>query len=481
MSDDDDDALLFAVGGSDDDAESSGHSFRAASSTPSDVADAVVGNAPPHDDEDDDDSDGAERALNGASTTGLLALRQRSRQLTAIMRDTGGAAPLVPMEAHSSANGAALSSARSPAKATSGSDLPVELELIADAIKGDDEAPPALTALLRGTFGLEAFRDGQVDAILSILRRQAAFVSLPTGYGKSLTYVFTAYLVKRLGRVWSALVPRPVPPATPTISGPAPVASRGPTLGWFALVVSPLIALVQDQIEAIHSRYGTSGLRAVSITANTGVDQQNAIFAHLEALAGCASSTSASAASTNGDGGGAGHEVAAAPFDILFVSPERIVANTTFQRTLQRALPALSFVCFDEAHCICDWAHDFRPAYMYCGPIIRRLAAEAGLPAPTVLALTATATPTVTDAVCTSLGITTRVVRSEPRENLIWAVRRVPSLATLSESAAIRQLETLVIDAARSLPRPLLVYTATQAETEAFAAVLRSVVQARHH
>jgi superfamily II DNA helicase RecQ len=399
---------------------------------------------------DDSDSDGDDHKAFAAPS--LMALGQRSKMWLP---------PLQLLEAPAQSSAAAHNTDDTGELAIQGDELSVAQEVLLDALATDDAT--AILPLLRAAFKLDAFRAAQWEAIRSVMQRRGTYVSLPTGHGKSLCYLMPTLLFKNLGATWhtSHL-------SSPRLAAPAPQRAKG----WYVLVVSPLIALVQDQMDAIHRRLASSGLRAVSITANTNTGQQNAIFAHLEFLGGAHETTTrtSTAARDRGDGP---VNAAAAPFDLLFVSPERVVANAAFQRAFQASLSALAFTCFDEAHCISEWSHDFRPAYMYAHVAMKRLAAAVAKPCPPFLALTATAPQDVEDEICRSLDVTFRVVRHVDRPNLNWQVLAIPSVSNMTESAAIRQLEMLIKDATAKLARPLLVYTTTQAETEAFASALR--------
>ncbi|MCG6956402.1 MAG: ATP-dependent DNA helicase [Gemmatimonadetes bacterium] len=160
-------------------------------------------------------------------------------------------------------------------------------------------------------------------------------------------------------------------------------------LGGLTLVVSPLISLMEDQV----ARAGRAGLRA----------------AHLSA--GLASSVKRSRLAAAGSG----------RLDMLFVAPERLEMSS-FLAALRPA--DVRLLAVDEAHCISEWGHDFRPSYRKIGRLRGRLRCP-------VMALTATATPRVREDVSTSLGLRNPhvEVRSFDRPNLSWWVRQGGSLA----------------------------------------------------
>ena len=153
-------------------------------------------------------------------------------------------------------------------------------------------------------------------------------------------------------------------------------------LGGLTLVVTPLVSLMEDQVV----RARAAGLRAAWLSANQSPDERRA--------------TLAAAKESN--------------LDMLFVAPERLELDAFRGEVFALDVRLLAI---DEAHCISEWGHDFRPSYRRIGALRR------GLRCPT-LALTATATPAVRDDVMQSLALASPlvVVRSFDRPNLSWAV-----------------------------------------------------------
>ncbi len=205
--------------------------------------------------------------------------------------------------------------------------------------------------VLHQRFGYPAFRMGQFRAVRAALAGRSALVVLPTGGGKSLCFQVPALVLDGL-----------------------------------TVVVSPLISLMQDQVQAACAR----GIRAAFLTSSQGVAERQQVLRDLE--------------------GGA--------VRMLYVAPERL-AHGGLIGILRRL--RLGLLAVDEAHCVSEWGHDFRPAYRRIG-LVRQV-----LGRPPTLALTATATPAVRDDIVDSLrlGAVERIVGSFDRPNLTFAVRRV--------------------------------------------------------
>jgi ATP-dependent DNA helicase RecQ len=154
------------------------------------------------------------------------------------------------------------------------------------------------------------------------------------------------------------------------------------------LVITPLVSLMEDQVD----RARALGLRAFCLSGTQTAASRKAVEARLSADL----------------------------IDILFVSPERLMLPR-FMALIRRL--DIRLLAVDEAHCISEWGHDFRPSYRRIGTL------AASLDAPT-LALTASATPEVRADIISNLGLTRplEIVRSFDRPNLWWAVRRGGSL-----------------------------------------------------
>jgi ATP-dependent DNA helicase RecQ len=202
---------------------------------------------------------------------------------------------------------------------------------------------------LRRHFGLSTFREGQSEAAAAVLEGRDLIAVMPTGSGKSLCFQLPALLL------------------------------AGPTV-----VVSPLIALMKNQVDALRAR----GIAAAAIHSGLTSSERAAAEAELA-------------------GGG---------LKLIYVAPERL-ASTAFRTALGRARPVRLVV--DEAHCISQWGHDFRPDYRR----LARLRAELGVPA---AAFTATATPEVRADIAVQLGLESplELITGFERPNLTLAVER---------------------------------------------------------
>lgn len=248
-----------------------------------------------------------------------------------------------------------------------------------------------LRAPLRELFGFDDFRPGQEPVVRAAVEGRDTLALMPTGAGKSLTYQLAAML-------------RPEP----------------------TLVLSPLIALMKDQVDKLPPRIG-----ATATFVNSSLD---------------AAEASARVAG-----------VAEGRTRLLYAAPERL-RQRGFVETL-RAI-GVGLVVIDEVHCVSMWGHDFRPDYLF----IRRALEEIGRPA--VLGLTATATPATAAEVATALGRQLEVVRtSVVRPNLRYDV--VPA-----ENAEER-LRVLVARLRRLRDGSAIVYARSRRSTEEIARTLR--------
>lgn len=259
--------------------------------------------------------------------------------------------------------------------------------------------------VLREVFGFPAFREGQEEGVKAAVAGRDTVVLLPTGRGKSLCYQVPALTYRRAG--------------------------RGPTL-----VISPLIALIDDQVAALRGR----GVAAAALHSNLDAAAQRET---IEAFVG-------------------------GTLDLLFVSPER-AGQARFRKQLASA--NVSLLAIDEAHCVSQWGHDFRPNYLRLNEL------RAVVDAPMV-ALTATATVRVLDEIEQHLDLKDPVlVRGDfERVNLAFAVAQPGAQAARIE--ALRgELERAGFAPGRAKPAVgrTIVYVSTRKNAQTICAELRSL------
>ncbi len=226
--------------------------------------------------------------------------------------------------------------------------------------------------LLKRFFGYDRFRPLQEEIISNVLVGSDSLVIMPTGGGKSLCYQLPAL-----------------------------------RLDGITLVVSPLIALMKDQVDGLKA----NGIKAEFI--NSTLQYEEMVRIRGEALRG--------------------------EIKILYVSPERLALEGF--RSLLNSLN-VSLVAVDEAHCISEWGHDFRPDYRGLGALRR------SMPDVPFIALTATATHRVRDDIVTQLGLKDpkRFVASFNRANLNYEVRpKRDSFGQLAELLESRKNQSAII------------------------------------
>ncbi len=222
--------------------------------------------------------------------------------------------------------------------------------------------------MLAATFGFDAFRPGQERVVDALLAGRSALAVFPTGAGKSLCYQLPALL-----------------------------------LDGMTIVVSPLIALMKDQIDFLQR----SGIAAARLDSSLDASEQREIFERLRA----------------------------GSLKLLYVAPERF-NNERFLAQLARA--RISLFAVDEAHCISEWGHNFRPDYLKLAERARELAAER------VLALTATATPPVVADIRAGFGI-------EEADAVVTGFYR-PNLTLLTTPIAADERDDRLVERLRERP-----------------------------
>ena len=209
--------------------------------------------------------------------------------------------------------------------------------------------PDSAQQILREVFGYQRFRGHQAAIIEAVLAGRDALVLMPTGGGKSLCYQVPALIREGAG-----------------------------------LVVSPLIALMQDQVRALDAL----GIEAAFLNSSLGREEQADVIRRLKA----------------------------GEIQLLYVAPERLVQPQT--QALLAGIP-LALIAIDEAHCVSQWGHDFRPDYLALDTLAERFP---GVPR---LALTATATPLVRDEIVERLALNDPAIFVSPfdRPNIRYLVQ----------------------------------------------------------
>ena len=254
-----------------------------------------------------------------------------------------------------------------------------------------------LTAILQDRFGFKGFRQGQLEAICALMEQDRLLCIQPTGHGKSLLYQLPSVL-----------------------------------LGGVTLVISPLLALMRDQIMQLDKRFN---IKAASINSDQ-TDEEN-IAARLQAEKGL--------------------------LKILFVAPEQL--DNLIQFGFLLALP-VSLIVIDEAHCISTWGHDFRPSYRQIIQLVRAI--EKKNPRVKVLGLTATANNKTEEDIKLQLSSENKKIQvhreSLDRPNIQLTIFKVDSYA--------QKLYILGI-LIKQLEGEGLIYCATRENTELVAEYLQ--------
>ncbi|MFV0981354.1 DNA helicase RecQ [Latilactobacillus sakei] len=202
-------------------------------------------------------------------------------------------------------------------------------------------------AVLKEKFGYDHFREGQADVIESLLAGTNVLAIMPTGGGKSLCYQIPALMLPGL-----------------------------------TLVVSPLISLMKDQVDALNE----NGIPATFINSTLTQGEVQERF----------------------------NQAARGEVKLLYVSPERLDSDYFLADLAELTI---DLIAVDEAHCISQWGHDFRPSYLRLTDTIKSMRQQ-----PTIVALTATATSQVADDIMLRLGIQHEVKTGFSRENLAFQV-----------------------------------------------------------
>ena len=250
-------------------------------------------------------------------------------------------------------------------------------------------AERALQHLLHERFHLEAFRPGQAEVITAVLERGAALAVFPTGGGKSLCYQLPALRIEGI-----------------------------------TLVVSPLIALMKNQIDHLRQL----GINAGRLDSSLEIAEVRELHKQLRS----------------------------GELKLLYVAPERF-NNERFLEELRRL--RIGLFAIDEAHCISEWGHNFRPDYLKLAQTAHELGGER------ILALTATATPAVVDDICEAFRI--------PNDCAIVTGFHRPNLNLCTTPVSATEREALLLERLHARPPgPTIIYVTLQRTAEHLAALL---------
>jgi ATP-dependent DNA helicase RecQ len=255
---------------------------------------------------------------------------------------------------------------------------------------------PELREQLQNLFGLDDFRPRQREVIEEVLRGRDVMCVMPTGAGKSLCYQLPAAMLDGL-----------------------------------TVVISPLISLMEDQVQQLTE----SGIPAVLLNSSLSAPEQRNVIAQLH----------------QGFKG------------LLYLAPERCFA-ANFQSTLDQLKPKL--LAIDEAHCISQWGHDFRPEYSRLDEVRQRLGE------PPTITLTATATHDVREDIVQRMGLIdpTIVITGFDRPNLAYESRRISKVAEKSAE---------MISLWKEEPGSGIVYCSTRKSVDEVSTLLRERLKGR--
>lgn len=230
----------------------------------------------------------------------------------------------------------------------------------------------SIQTILKETFGLDSFREGQEEIIQSILSGHDCMVFMPTGGGKSLTYQIP-----------------------------------GIALNGITIVISPLISLMKDQIDKLRER----GISSVCINSTISLQEQRDILEEIR-------------------------YPGEFPIKFIYIAPERL-HNEEFLNVISKV--KIGLIAIDEAHCVSQWGHDFRPSYMKIKDFIKMLRNKTSLSSEDdeegsnitrlipIIALTATATKKVRSDIMERLGLSTikEFIYGFDRKNIVMLVREI--------------------------------------------------------
>ncbi|WP_240035230.1 RecQ family ATP-dependent DNA helicase [Neobacillus notoginsengisoli] len=246
-----------------------------------------------------------------------------------------------------------------------------------------------LDQMLYKYYGYTSFRTGQRETIQSLLDGHNTLAMLPTGTGKSICFELAGYMMEGI-----------------------------------VLIISPLLSLMQDQVEQMMKR---GEKRVVALNSFLSPIEKRRVLANLQS------------------------------YKFIFLSPEMLGFGNVIEKLKNLKL---SLLVIDEAHCISQWGYDFRPDYLKLGTFRERIGS------PLTLALTATATPEVRDDILKKLCVrdATRIEASVNRPNIAFHIEKMEHEHEKKQRA---------IDLAKSLKQPGIIYFSSKKAAEQLAQLLR--------
>lgn len=280
-------------------------------------------------------------------------------------------------------------------------------------------------SILKNLFGFKDFRPGQQEVVSSVLSGEDTLAVMPTGGGKSLCYQIPALVDAR-----DAKDPNGNPEGGPTI------------------VVSPLVSLMTDQVESLSRVFTKTGRKAPVATLHSAMSATEQRDVEQELVSG--------------------------EIHVLLAAPERF-RSLEFILLLKKAKP-VRFV-IDEAHCVSEWGHSFRPEYLYLRRVIENLHGQ-------IVALTATADPRVRQDIVHLLGMRqpNELVFGFDRPNLSYEVREVSDSASNSLPRRYDAiLESLKTTDGSAVPAVVYAHTRKQCDTLASFLSARGIVAESYH
>jgi ATP-dependent DNA helicase RecQ len=245
-----------------------------------------------------------------------------------------------------------------------------------------------LELLLNKYFGFQSFKEGQKEVITSLLSGSHTLAMLPTGTGKSLCYQLPGYILK--GQI---------------------------------LIVSPLLSLMQDQVEQLMKR---GEKRVVALNSFLSDEERKSVFHKL------------------------------GQYKFIFISPEMLKIPFVLHKLQELTI---SLFVVDEAHCISQWGYDFRPDYLKLGEI------RAKLNSPLTLALTATATSKVREDIIKSLGTKKvhKVISTIDRPNIAFYVEKL---------TGYKEKQERVLELVTQIQKPGIIYFSSKKSAEQMSSLL---------